>query len=210
MGGFGLFILTIRMMVDRPKEYPRAEAVGHEQLQNGDIIFQTSQSLQSNAIQLATKSKYSHMGVIYEIDEQFFVYEAIQPVRLTKLDEWIKRGVGSHFIVKRLKDHEELLTIENQKKLKAVGEKFIGKNYDIYFDWSDDNIYCSELVWKMYKEALGIEIGTLQELKEFDLTSDVVKNKMRERYGTNIPYHEKVISPAAIFESDRLIVLSIN
>jgi len=68
----------------------------------------------------------------------------------------------------------------------------------------------AQLVWKMYKEALGIEIGTLQKLKEFDLTSDVVKNKMRERYGTNIPYHEKVISSAAIFESDRLIVLSIN
>jgi uncharacterized protein YycO len=83
-------------------------------------------------------------------------------------------------------------------------------NFDIYLEWSDDNIYCSELVWKMYKEAMGIEIGTLQELKEFDLTSDVVKNKMRERYGTNIPYNEKVISPAAIFKSDRLIVLSIN
>jgi uncharacterized protein YycO len=60
-------------------------------------------------------------------------------------------------------------------------------SYNIYFEWSDDNIYCSELVWKMYKEALGIEIGTLQELKEIDLTSDVVKNKMRELYGTNIP-----------------------
>lgn len=31
---------------------------------NGDIIFQTSKSNQSKAIQLATDSKYSHMGII--------------------------------------------------------------------------------------------------------------------------------------------------
>ena len=30
--------------------------------QNGDIIFQISQSAQSQAIQLATHSKYTHMG----------------------------------------------------------------------------------------------------------------------------------------------------
>ena len=33
-------------------------------LQNGDIIFQSSQSDQSIAIQLATHSKYSHMGIV--------------------------------------------------------------------------------------------------------------------------------------------------
>ncbi|MBI3219944.1 MAG: YiiX family permuted papain-like enzyme [Bacteroidetes bacterium] len=210
MGGFGLFVLTIRMMVDKPKEFPRTVAAGHEQLQSGDIIFQTSKSMQSNAIQLATKSKYSHMGVIYEIDEQFFVYEAIQPVQLTGLEEWIKRGEGSHFVVKRLKDYEKILTNENQQRLKDFGEKFKGKDYDIYFEWSDDKIYCSELVWKMYKEALGIEIGELQELKDFDLTSDVVKKKMRERYGDKIPVHEKVISPAAMFESDKLVTIREN
>jgi hypothetical protein len=29
----------------------------------GDILFQTSKSAQSKAVQLATKSKYSHMGI---------------------------------------------------------------------------------------------------------------------------------------------------
>jgi hypothetical protein len=78
--------------------------------QNGDIIFQTSKSSQSKAIQLATNSEYSHMGLIYETNGQLFVYEAVQPVKLTKLDEWIKRGENSHYVVKRLKDSEKLLT----------------------------------------------------------------------------------------------------
>ena len=62
------------------------------EFQNGDIIFQTSMSNQSKAIQLATNSRYSHMGIIYENEGQYYVYEAIQPVKLTPLEQWIKRG----------------------------------------------------------------------------------------------------------------------
>ena len=46
--------------------------------------------------------------------------------------------------------------------------QFEGKPYDLYFEWSDERIYCSELVWKMYA-ALGVKLGTLQKLREFDL-----------------------------------------
>jgi Permuted papain-like amidase enzyme, YaeF/YiiX, C92 family len=188
----------------RVKEYLK------NSFQNGDIIFQTSKSSQSKAIQLATNSKYSHMGLIYETDGNFFVYEAVQPVKLTKLDDWIKRGENLHYVVKRLKDSEKILTSENLKKMKDFGDKFKGKNYDIYFEWSDDKIYCSELVWKIYKEALDIEIGDLQELREFDLTNDIVKNKMKERYGDKVPLDEKVISPSTMFNSDKLLTISEN
>jgi hypothetical protein len=88
-----------------------------------------------------------------------------------------------------------------------MGERFKGKDYDIYFEWSDDKIYCSELVWKIYKEALGIEIGALQELREFDLSDNIVKSKMRERYGDKIPFDEKVISPGAMFDSEKLVTV---
>jgi uncharacterized protein YycO len=89
-------------------------------------------------------------------------------------------------------------------KMKITGEKFKGKDYDLYFEWSDDKIYCSELVWKIYKEATGIEIGQLEALSDFDLDSKIVQQKMKERYGNNIPKSEKVISPAAMFNSDKL------
>jgi uncharacterized protein YycO len=210
IGAFGLFVVTIRIMADKPRELVKSKSIDSKQFQNGDIIFQTSKSSQSKAIQLATNSKYSHMGIIYETDGQYYVYEAVQPVKLTKLNEWINRGENSHYVVKRLKDSERQLTNENLKKMKDFGERFKGKNYDIYFEWSDDKIYCSELVWKIYKETLDIEIGNLQELREFDLTNDIVRNKMKERYGDKIPMDEKVISPATMFESDRLITIREN
>ena len=56
----------------------------------------------------------------------------------------------------------------------------MGKDYDLYFEWSNEKIYCSELVWKIYKEGAGIEIGELEELSSFDLTNEIVKRKMKE------------------------------
>ena len=181
-----------------------------QHIQSGDIIFQTSKSSQSKAIQLATHSRYSHMGIIYENGGDYFVYEAIQPVKLTPLSEWINRGDQGHYVVKRLRNADEILTPETLKKMKTLGESFDGKSYDLYFEWSDDKIYCSELVWKIFKDATGIEIGALETLSDFDLTSEEVQEKMKERYGNNIPLNEKVISPAAMFNSDKLMLIQEN
>ena len=175
--------------------------------QNGDIIFQTSTSGQSKAIQIATGSKYSHVGIIYKNGNDYFVYEAVQPVKLTPLNDWIKKGENGHYVVKRIKNSDKLLTDEKLIEMKKIGEKYVGKDYDLYFEWSDSRIYCSELVWKIYKEAVGLEIGELEKLGDFNLTDKAVKQKLMERYGDNIPKEELVISPASMFNSDKLITV---
>jgi uncharacterized protein YycO len=180
------------------------------EFQNGDIIFQTSTSGQSKAIQVATGSKYSHMGIIYKHGTDFFVYEAVQPVKLTPLNDWIKRGENRHYVVKRIKDSESLLTTESLTKMKQIGEKYAGKDYDLYFEWSDSRIYCSELVWKIYNEAFGLEIGELEKLSDFNLTNRTVQAKLKERYGDSIPADELVISPASMFDSNKLLTVYSN
>ena len=179
-------------------------------LKNGDIIFQVSRSGQSKAIQLATKSQYSHMGIIYENADGFFVYEAVQPVKLTRLKEWIDRGENGHYVVKRLKNADEILTQEKLQKMRTAGEEYAGKDYDIFFEWNDEKIYCSELVYKIYKEAAGIEIGKIEKLSDFDLSHKMVQAKMKERFGDKIPPDEKVISPASMFEDEDLFVVIKN
>jgi hypothetical protein len=179
-------------------------------VQDGDIIFQTSKSSQSKAIQRATDSRYSHMGIIYRQGVNLYVYEAIQPVKLTKLKDWISRGEGGKYVVKRLKNSKNILTPENLSKMKEIGESYQGKNYDIYFEWSDDKIYCSELVWKIYKKALGIEIDKLETLKEFNLDDTLVRGKLLERYGDKIPMNEIVISPAEMYNSDKFELIIKN
>ncbi|SEV95602.1 Permuted papain-like amidase enzyme, YaeF/YiiX, C92 family [Chitinophaga sp. YR573] len=178
--------------------------MSHHKIKDGDIIFQTSLSGQSKAIQLATHSKYSHCGIVYKKGNELFVFEAVEPVKLTPLSKWIARGEGGKFEIRRLKNREQILTPAVLEKMKQVENRFAGKHYDIYFDWSDDNIYCSELVWKVYKEATGLEIGQLEKLRNFDLSSEAVKQKMKERYGDHIPLDENVISPVSIYNSELL------
>jgi Permuted papain-like amidase enzyme, YaeF/YiiX, C92 family len=86
--------------------------------QNGDLIFQTSLSSQSQAIQAATHSKYSHCGILYIENGKYFVFEAVQPVKMTPLANWIARGEDGHYVIKRLKDAERILTPEVLQKMK--------------------------------------------------------------------------------------------
>jgi Permuted papain-like amidase enzyme, YaeF/YiiX, C92 family len=72
-------------------------------LQNGDVILQTSKSSQSAAIFLASKSAYTHMGLIeVNAKNQPAVVEAAGPVRTTALDAWIKRGFGGRITILRM------------------------------------------------------------------------------------------------------------
>lgn len=175
-----------------------------DQLHDGDIIFQTSQSSQSAAIQLATHSKYSHMGIIFFQDSKPYVLEAIRTVQYTPLDKWIDRGKDGKYVVKRLRNAEKSINLQSIEKLKTAAATFKGKPYDINFEWSDDYIYCSELVWKIYDRGLGIQVGQLKKLRDFDLSNAAVKNKMKERYGDQIPMNETVVSPGDMFSSGLL------
>lgn len=175
-----------------------------EILRDGDIIFHESLSQQSKAIQLATESPYSHCGIIYKTNNGLYVLEAIQTVELTPLKQWIARGTNGHFVVKRLKNADEVLTSHRLIKMKEIGNRFKGKTYDLTFEWSDDKIYCSELVWKIYERATGVKLGELQRLGDFNLTHQAVKEKMDERYGNEIPFDEPVIAPVTIFNSQLL------
>jgi len=178
-------------------------------VRDGDIIFQTSQSSQSVAIQRATASPYSHMGIIFFRRGRPYVLEASATVRYSPLDAWIARGKGGHYVVKRLKD-ASVLNREGTSKLRTTGAQFLGRPYDLTFEWSDDRVYCSELVWKIYDRALHVDIGELQHLRDFNLADPVVKNKMRRRYGDHVPLDETVVSPAAMFRSPLLKTVAEN
>jgi hypothetical protein len=181
-----------------------ASSRAEPELRDGDIIFQTSRSSQSLAIQRATRSPYSHMGMVVYRDGKPFVFEASATVRFTPLQAWIERGEGGHYIVKRLRESAGRVTPETMKKAHALVRQLQGRSYDLTFEWSDKRMYCSELVWKIYERVLGVRIGELQKLGEFDLTDPAVRVKIRERYGTAVPLGEPVISPGAMFESPLL------
>jgi hypothetical protein len=156
------------------------------------------------ALERALDSPYTHVGIIFIEGGRPVVYEAVGPVKATPLDQWIARGLDGKYVVKRLKDEPSILGPEAVAALKAVVLGYEGRAYDPYFEWSDDRIYCSELVWKAYKTGLGIEIGELARFGDHDFRDPLVQAKLRERFGDEIPSDELVISPAAMFASSRL------
>lgn len=178
-----------------------------ESLRDGDIIFQTSQSAQCEAVRIATNSKFSHCGIIFTIEGEYYVYEAVQPVKLTPFKQWISHGEQHNYLVKRLKNAAEILNPNTIEKMKSYGYQFKNKDYDLYFEWSDEKIYCSELVWKIYKNAAGITLCNLEKLESFNLENDKVKAILQERYGKNIPLKEEVVAPSQLVNSNQLITI---
>lgn len=174
------------------------------EFQNGDIIFQTSESEQCEAVRIATNSKFSHCGIIFIEKGKTYVYEAVQPVKITPIEDWITHGKNSKYVVKRLKNSEVKLTVTQLDAMKKYGSNMLNKNYDIYFGWSDSEIYCSELVWKIYKNGANIELCKTKELKEFNLNNPIVQRIMYQRYGSQIPLHEEVVAPSQLHDSELL------
>lgn len=198
-------VLFLFMLLILPCSFIRPSSAAD--LRDGDIIFQVSRSSQSLAIQKATGSKYSHMGIIIHRSGFPQVFEAAAKVRYTPLNDWIRRGVGRRYVVKRLRRADSLLNGEMLSKMRRVAEELRGRPYDPWFEWSDTRIYCSELVWKIYKRTLDVELGRPQRMRELDLTAPVVRRELQQRYGRRIPLAEKVITPAAMFNSKELVTV---
>jgi hypothetical protein len=166
----------------------------------GDVIFQTTSGQTGKAIQLATHSKFNHCGVLFLENNKWVVYEAVQPVRKTRLEDFNARGKG---IVKRLGN--KTLSKEEVNTLKTLFKTYEHKDYDEAFNWSDERIYCSELVYKLYKNGLQIELCKPRKLSDFDLNNPLVKEKLNEKYGNKIPLNEPMVSPEDIYKSALLI-----
>jgi hypothetical protein len=181
-------------------------------LQTGDLIFHMSKSSQSDAIGEATHSPYTHMGVIVQENGRWWVYEAIQPVTRTALGAWIRRGKNGHFVVKRLKQQVlDMSSPKNQMALVDEMRKYFGLNYDLFFQWSDDRIYCSELAFKAYAAAHRIQIGQVQTLSEMDLSSEKVKLLLAEReklMGKEANMNEAIITPVSMMNSLLLVEIA--
>jgi hypothetical protein len=147
------------------------------ELQNGDLIFQTSSSKQSYAIMWASKSLYSHVGIIEVVGNKKYVIEAVSTVRRTPLEKWIARGRLSRYAVYRY----EKLNDYQKNKIITETKRYLGRGYDIFFTSLNKQIYCSELVSLAFTNA-GLPVGKTQKIKELDFDNMVVRSLVQKRW----------------------------
>lgn len=177
-------------------------------VREGDVIFQSTPSRQTRALELATGSVYTHVGLVMKEGGRWVVYEAIQPVVMTPLERWIQRGTNGHYVLKRWKDAETQIDMNAISKLREALRPMVGRDYDGQFLWDDTKIYCSELVWKAYQRALGVELVPLGKYRDFDLSHPEVKKLLAERFHGPVPLDESVMPPSSLFSSPLLVEVS--
>ena len=144
--GVGVFLVILFGFVLRRKIWAAVQlavvsaSISGLPVHAGDLIFQTSRSAQSVAIQHATGSPYSHMGLILFREGQPYVLEASATVRSTPLASWVMRGEQHHFVVKRLLNADRILTPAAMDQVELVAASFVGHPYDLTLEWSDERI----------------------------------------------------------------------
>ena len=177
---------------------------------NGDIVFQTSKSQLGPAIEIATGSKITHCGVTLRVNDTMFVYEAVGPVRRVLLSEWIRFGVGERFTVKRLHNATDVMTPQVIEKMLKIYRKLEGRDYDVNFEWSDERLYCSELVYKMFKRGAGVELGRIERFGDFNLDDELVQFWIDMYFPKGPNLKEKVVTPVSILSDTTLVTVFSN
>lgn len=164
-------------------------------VREGDVIFQTSQSNQSPLIQIGTRSHITHCGIVVMKDGKPYVLETLKTLVLTPLDKFIARGKDGKYWLKR----------SDKEDIKIKYAHYLGKKYDLAFSFDYDIYYCSELVYDIYKNQLGIELCEPKQVGDYLILGadklDKIAKTMSQRGITKEQY---AVAPVDIFESKYL------
>ena len=168
--------------------------------QDGDVIFQ---SLPYGpvvwAIEGVTKSPYSHCGIVGQRDGQWVMYEAIGSVRITPLKEYLWRGRGGGFAVYRLQDEHR----EHIPETLRCCENYLGRPYDYRYQLDDESIYCSELIYKSFRDATnGQQLGELRKFGEMNWKP--YETLIRQIEGGDVPINREMITPRDLARAKQL------
>lgn len=166
-----------------------------EDVREGDVIFQTSLSQQSPLIKMGTRSTITHCGIVVMKDGKPYVLETQKTLVLTPLKKFIARGKDGKYWHKR----PELDNI----KIKYSG--YLGKPYDLAFKFDNGKFYCSELIYDVYLNQLGVELCKPKTIDDYLILGThripKIKRAMRKR---GITMEQYAVAPVDVFNSKEL------
>ena len=192
--GIVLIVIALPFM-QIAKETLTAETGPVSEVREGDVIFQTSKSQQSPLIQIGTRSKITHCGIIVMRGGKPYVLETLKTLVLTPLDKFIARGEDGKYWIKR----------SSRENIKIKYAKYLGKPYDLAFKFDNGRFYCSELVYDIYQKQLGIQLAEPRQVKDYlILFTDRLPKLKRAMKRRGISKEQYAIAPVDIFNSEYL------
>ncbi|MDR3255293.1 MAG: hypothetical protein LBT31_06975 [Synergistaceae bacterium] len=163
----------------------------YDWLQNGDVVFVAGRTWRSLLVRsvLGDGTSFSHVGIVRILGGLPCVIHASPGdgvVKLESAEEFLSPAKVKAAGVYRLVARGDIAAVASAA---ALGYFARGASFDSRFDMSsEDEIYCTELVWLAYRKA-GIDLAEGEKLHESAL------------YG-------KVILPANLSASARLVSVS--
>ena len=172
----------------------------------GDIIFIQSQTQQAAALRESTGSVWTHVGLLLLRSGKWVVAEAVGPLKETPIADFIARSKNKSYRIVRYK-HFDPATMTSA--LKARLSKY-NKPYDIYFEWTEERIYCSELTYHLMKDVTGFELGRIQKMKEMrldgPLTQALIKKRLTDT-GRELDPEEIIVTPVSQLEDEDVTLI---
>lgn len=175
-----------------------AAPAGVPPLKTGDIVLQASQSGMAESIRKATRSPYSHVGVVEVARDGVWVVEAISPVSRTEFAKWRRRGQGGRLTVMRPR-----LEAKQLQAAVDAAKRELGKPYDVRYAWDDERIYCSELVVKAFERGAQVTYGERVRLDSLELGA--FEKSLAVKLG--VPLSQEVVPPGSLASDPRLEVV---
>ena len=166
-----------------------------EDVREGDVIFQISLSQQSPLIKMGTRSTITHCGIVVMKDGKPYVLETQKTLVLTPLKKFIARGKDGKYWLKRSK----------KENIKIKYAHYLGKPYDLAFKFDNGKFYCSELIYDVYLNQLGIELCKPKTIDDYLILGThripKIKRAMKKR---GITMEQYAVAPVDVFNSKEL------
>lgn len=151
-----------------------------------------------DVIEGCTHSNFSHCGIAHRAKSGWTVIEAIGPVKETPLKEWVTQARDGKVSVYRLKPaYQPFVT-----RFVAATRTYYGRPYDASYEFDDEKIYCSELLFKAFRAATGESLGTVQRLGELDWKP--YRKIIEQIEGGPVPVQRAMITPQKITEAPQV------
>lgn len=157
-------------------EVTAAQLVKH--LRPGDFLFQPTGGLNGAMIELVTACDITHVGMAFQKDNgEWFVFEAVQPVKETPISVYVNRSKGKIGLLR------SKVPFDTDAVLAEL-RQHLGKRYDVLFQWDEEHMYCSEILYKALDKVADLQVGLVEDIADLPLHRVVKMDEFHRRVAT--------------------------
>ncbi len=185
-------------------------APNNDLLQVGDIVFIRVANFLYRRVAEATLSWTSHVGMVHHRKNGVWMIaeSAVPRSRYCSLPRFIRRSQDGMVSIKRLRESPDAAA---QTRLAAAAASRMGLWYHLGFKLDSKMQFCSKFVHEVYREALGVDVGTVETFRQL-LSKDPSKPLTFWRcwFLGRIPWDRRTVTPGSQYESPLLTTVYEN